>query len=94
MKKLIALLLLSACGPGGAGSHLIEPTRASQGAATSGDEVVACSLICEEVRPQLERDFAVLPQSINCFEFNAATTCRGCNALFESKFGVLLTQCP
>ncbi|MBL8912911.1 MAG: hypothetical protein JNM17_19615 [Archangium sp.] len=92
MKKLMVVLMACACGPGG--THFIEPAGVSQRAVMPGSDAVACAAICEQVKPQLIRDFAVLPQSINCADFNVATTCRGCDALFQSKFGVQLTQCP
>ncbi len=79
------VLLLISCGGGGNTSPATVGNPANP-PIVPGE----CALRCEELRPQLERDFAAT--SINCGtpEILGALSNDACNCIFERQFGVRL----
>lgn len=94
------VLLLIACG-GGATTSPATVTRPANPVIVPGE----CAIRCENLRPQLERDFGAT--SVNCGtpEILGALSNDECNCIFERRFGVRLnggfaeplsskTRCP
>jgi hypothetical protein len=97
MRRLMMTLVVGLLGCGG--PEFIEP-RPGRGVLHSAAKTLPgpwsyCVTTCTNVREQLIRDFAILPEQIDCLhqDFQQATDCQSCGRVLERWYGVLPTTC-
>ncbi|MFO0600189.1 MAG: hypothetical protein U0228_33075 [Myxococcaceae bacterium] len=95
MNRLVTVVLFALVGCNAGPTPYVEPASAGiTSASTSSGGPYDCVSTCVRVTEQLERDFAVLPSSIDCprqFGDPQLNTCAKCSDRFSELFGVSLT---